>query len=170
MTPEQEARNILWRLGIDDAPKYTAGDLAELANVIAERDALKDACEQATRLIDSYKAERDALRGALTDIHIAVSDMVKDALVPIPTNHPRLHLATNSLTTIDPMTKKNAAAQAFARFPARSAPPPAAPMAKTADARASEPQKTPVQSSPIQTAPSHSGMPPSAAGTRTSWP
>jgi hypothetical protein len=35
-TPEQEARDLLERLGMDEAQSCTAGDVVELANLIAE--------------------------------------------------------------------------------------------------------------------------------------
>jgi hypothetical protein len=37
MTPEQQARDILERMGVRDAQSFTAGDLAELANLIARK-------------------------------------------------------------------------------------------------------------------------------------
>jgi hypothetical protein len=36
-TYEQQARDLLERLGVDDAQSFTAGDLVELANLIRER-------------------------------------------------------------------------------------------------------------------------------------
>jgi len=35
-TAEQKARDLLERIGVPDAQKYTAGDLVELANLIAD--------------------------------------------------------------------------------------------------------------------------------------
>lgn len=40
-TPEQQAREMLGRMKVEHADYYSAGDLIELANLIAERDALK---------------------------------------------------------------------------------------------------------------------------------
>jgi hypothetical protein len=37
MTAEQEARDMLERMGVADAQEFTAGDLVELANLIAYR-------------------------------------------------------------------------------------------------------------------------------------
>jgi hypothetical protein len=37
-TPEQEARELLDRIGVPDAERYSAGDLVELANLLAELD------------------------------------------------------------------------------------------------------------------------------------
>ncbi len=39
-TAEQKARDLLERLGVENAQSYSAGDLVELANLIAERDHL----------------------------------------------------------------------------------------------------------------------------------
>ncbi len=36
MTAEQEARDMLDRMGVEDAQAFTAGDLVELANLITE--------------------------------------------------------------------------------------------------------------------------------------
>lgn len=38
MTAEQKARDLLERIGVDCAQSFTAGDLTELANLIAERE------------------------------------------------------------------------------------------------------------------------------------
>ena len=40
-TPEQQARQMLSRMKVEHADYYSAGDLVELAALIAERDALK---------------------------------------------------------------------------------------------------------------------------------
>ncbi len=41
VTAEQQARDLLDRLGVEDAQSYSSGELVELANLIAERDWLK---------------------------------------------------------------------------------------------------------------------------------
>jgi hypothetical protein len=41
ITPEQEARDILDRMGVDGAQSMTTGDVVELANLIAEVRALR---------------------------------------------------------------------------------------------------------------------------------
>lgn len=38
MTAEQKARDMLERMGVEDAQSMTAGDLVELANLIAYQD------------------------------------------------------------------------------------------------------------------------------------
>jgi hypothetical protein len=43
LTAEQQARDMLERMGVSEAQIYTAGDLVELANLIAERDQLATA-------------------------------------------------------------------------------------------------------------------------------
>ncbi len=40
ITPEQKARDILERIGIDDAQGYSSGDIVELANLISEHDRM----------------------------------------------------------------------------------------------------------------------------------
>ena len=37
MTPEQQARNLLERMGFEDAQGLTAGDLVELANLLSKK-------------------------------------------------------------------------------------------------------------------------------------
>ncbi len=41
ITAEQQARDMLDRLGVPDAQTYSSGDLVELANLIAEVDMLR---------------------------------------------------------------------------------------------------------------------------------
>lgn len=45
ITAEQKARDLLDRMDIDGAQEMTAGDVLELANLIARRDALEKAME-----------------------------------------------------------------------------------------------------------------------------
>lgn len=54
MTPEQEARDMLERMGVEGAQDFTAGDLVELANLIAEVNELRRADQTAacTRNVD----------------------------------------------------------------------------------------------------------------------
>ena len=41
MTPEQKARDLLERMGIENAQSFSSGELVELANFIADCDRLK---------------------------------------------------------------------------------------------------------------------------------
>ncbi len=41
MTAEQQARDLLERYGVEDAQSMTAGDLVELANLIADANAYR---------------------------------------------------------------------------------------------------------------------------------
>lgn len=41
VTAEQKARDMLERMGVPDAQEYSAGDLVELANLIADADELR---------------------------------------------------------------------------------------------------------------------------------
>ena len=52
MTAEQQVRDMLERMGVEDAQFFSAGDLVELANLIAERDRLM-------RLRDAADADED---------------------------------------------------------------------------------------------------------------
>ena len=44
-TPEQKARDMLERIGVEGAQNFSSGDLVELANLIAERDHLANVVE-----------------------------------------------------------------------------------------------------------------------------
>lgn len=54
MSAEQQAREMLQRMGIGNAEDFSSGDLVELANVIAERDRLREA------LVAEERAQRIA--------------------------------------------------------------------------------------------------------------
>jgi Mg2+/Co2+ transporter CorC len=45
-TAEQEARDLLERLNIENAQSFSAGDLVELANLIAEVERLRAVLKQ----------------------------------------------------------------------------------------------------------------------------
>lgn len=45
MTAEQQARDMLERIGVEGAQSFSAGDLVELANLIAERNHLSAVVE-----------------------------------------------------------------------------------------------------------------------------
>ncbi|MCK6433380.1 MAG: hypothetical protein HUU30_17630 [Burkholderiaceae bacterium] len=45
MTAEQQARDMLERMGVEGAQNFSAGDLVELANLIAERNHLATVVE-----------------------------------------------------------------------------------------------------------------------------
>ena len=51
-TAEQQARDMLERMGVPEAQNYTAGDLVELANLIAHAQA-----------VDKWKAKGERLFG-----------------------------------------------------------------------------------------------------------
>lgn len=52
MTAEQKARNMLKRLGVEEAQSFSAGDLVELANLIADHDHAKKQIKAASRLLE----------------------------------------------------------------------------------------------------------------------
>ena len=56
MSAEQKARDMLERIGVKRAQEFTAGDLVELANLIAARDAAAD-------LVARFKVEVTAIGG-----------------------------------------------------------------------------------------------------------
>lgn len=65
MTPEQQARDMLERMGVTNAQSFTAGELAELANLINEWEWLRkpDWADDYARLLLKLKdmlAERGA--------------------------------------------------------------------------------------------------------------
>ena len=62
MSPEQKARELLDRMGIEGALDMTAGDVGELANLIAERDHLHTAAAQALAALIRAEANRTAAR------------------------------------------------------------------------------------------------------------
>lgn len=51
-TAEQEARDMLERIGVENAQEFSAGDLVELANLIAHADRL-----------EAWKAEGERIFG-----------------------------------------------------------------------------------------------------------
>jgi hypothetical protein len=65
-TPEQAARNMLERMGIDDAQSMTSGDVVELANLITAyeqaKGALADIAGMSSREITDGVAQRKARR------------------------------------------------------------------------------------------------------------
>lgn len=65
MTAEQKARDMLERMGVEDAQSFSAGDLVELANLIAERDALKASLQA---MHDEFCANHPDGESTLVDI------------------------------------------------------------------------------------------------------
>lgn len=73
-TAEQQARDMLERMGIENAQSFTSGDLVELANLIAQNDQWKFIVKQiiegdvkylrelAKVLYDSARSKTDGLR------------------------------------------------------------------------------------------------------------
>jgi hypothetical protein len=53
-TAEQQARDLLERCGVEDAQSFTAGDVMELANLIADFDQL---LAVATLYVDAFEGE-----------------------------------------------------------------------------------------------------------------
>lgn len=55
VTAEQQARDMLERMNIDDAQSFTAGDLIELANLISEVNAYRRS--KPTDRLDVFESE-----------------------------------------------------------------------------------------------------------------
>lgn len=56
MTAEQQARDMLERIGVEDAQRFSAGALVELANLISARDG-------AAAVVTRFRAEVVAMGG-----------------------------------------------------------------------------------------------------------
>jgi hypothetical protein len=67
MSAEQRARDLLQRLGVNHAPSMTKGDLAELVQVLEERDQLRAALKAVT---DSWFVE---VEKRLDDLSIVIA-------------------------------------------------------------------------------------------------
>lgn len=52
ITLEQQARDLLERMCIEGAQSFSAGEVVELANMIAEMGQLKALCFEAAKLLD----------------------------------------------------------------------------------------------------------------------
>lgn len=61
MTAEQEARNLLERMGVSNAQEYTSGDLVELANLI--HDKQKAIAERDYAIMAAVRYLSDLLKG-----------------------------------------------------------------------------------------------------------
>ena len=72
MTAEQQAREMLARIDFDLVDRYTAGDLVDLANLIAERDALKAALNELLAAAENFETpSADAIQQARAIIDAA---------------------------------------------------------------------------------------------------
>ena len=71
MTPEQEARNILERMGIENAQSFTAGDVVEIANLIAEIENLKVTLREIVTLANDTTDPRNQSSVTNSDTHEA---------------------------------------------------------------------------------------------------
>lgn len=54
-TPEQAARDLLERIGVEDAQTFTAGDVVELANLISELRQWRELGAELERLAADIK-------------------------------------------------------------------------------------------------------------------
>lgn len=62
-TAEQQARDMLERLGMDDAQSLTSGDVVELANLIAEVQALRRGAPEVDGWDEMSLGERRIMEG-----------------------------------------------------------------------------------------------------------
>jgi hypothetical protein len=69
ISAEQEARDMLERLDVEDAQSFTAGDVVELANLIAEASRLRAVVERVRHLATTYTPSPDVVE----DIAAAVN-------------------------------------------------------------------------------------------------
>ena len=65
-TPEQEARNILERMEIKGAQNFSAGELAEIANIIAEIARLRAALQRISLNVSGDMPAQTIAGAALT--------------------------------------------------------------------------------------------------------
>lgn len=90
---EQQARDILERLGVEDAQAYSAGDLVEIANLIRDRERLlflRDAIvrqnDEVTQTLAQaigypwYKDDQENFPGATEANGVCVGDHVAESL------------------------------------------------------------------------------------------
>ncbi len=68
-TAEQQARDLLERMGVAEAQQMSAGDLVELANLIAELDHLAEQL----RALEQWKVEGEAIMQQLEKVSGAFS-------------------------------------------------------------------------------------------------
>ncbi len=67
MSAEQKARDMLERMGVENAQDFSAGELVELANLIAQFEMMRSAIEEAESVLRSAGCDMtaDACRRAL---------------------------------------------------------------------------------------------------------
>jgi hypothetical protein len=59
-TPEQEARDLLERLGVEDAQSWSAGDVLELANILADAAECERRQRQMEVILIRWRPQHDA--------------------------------------------------------------------------------------------------------------
>lgn len=94
MTAEQQARDMLERMGIENAQSFTAGELVELADIIAERNAMAKILRDARQYVERARIEAEAKHdnpesgsydeGALYEVFRGAAEVVRriDTLLP----------------------------------------------------------------------------------------
>lgn len=74
MTAEQRARDLLERCGVEDAQSFTAGDVVELANLLAE-------AEEDVGIIQALRRQRDSAEAKLAAIRDRCENFTPDPSV-----------------------------------------------------------------------------------------
>ncbi len=57
VSAEQQARDMLERIGVENAQSFTAGDLVELANLISQRERLRSLLAYAVQEAEDWHDE-----------------------------------------------------------------------------------------------------------------
>ncbi len=68
MTAEQNARDMLERMGVPDAQEYSAGDLVELANLIVRADT-------PVALAEAYRCGKEASDAEIAELREQVAEL-----------------------------------------------------------------------------------------------
>lgn len=71
MTPEQEARDILERMGIDGAQSFSSGDVGEIAQIIAEKQAAEQRIDELLSANGSLQYKNDRLAAKTQRLEVA---------------------------------------------------------------------------------------------------
>lgn len=73
VTAEQDARDMLERMGVPDAQEYSAGDLVELANLIVSADT-------PVALAEAYRCGKEAGDAEIAELRQQLAEAQADAI------------------------------------------------------------------------------------------
>lgn len=88
-TPEQAARDMLERMGVDDAQSWSAGEVVEVANLIDEVDELRDTVAELRKPPDRERTPVDIL-DSIARIALAIERGGGDHLGDVSSIHAAL--------------------------------------------------------------------------------